>query len=90
MCPAAPTDEDLASILNVVQRVDAGDALTDNAGIAVALGLSLEVVAEWLAAAKERSLVWGIRSGQRPAPWFTDLELTVQGRRFLANHLPAH
>ena len=81
----APTEHDLASVLSAVQRGDDADALLDNASIADALGISLEDVAERLAAAKERSLVWGIRNGQRPAPWYTDLELTVQGRRFLAN-----
>ena len=83
---AAPTDQDLSSLLRVVQGGDDADSLLDNGAIAKLLGLSHETVAEQLAAAKERSLVWGIRNGQRPAPWFTDLELTVQGRRFLAAH----
>ena len=83
---AAPTDQDLSSLLRVVQGGDDADSLLDNGAIASLLGLSLETVAEQLAAAKERNLVWGIRNGQRPAPWFTDLELTVQGRRFLAAH----
>ena len=81
---AAPTDPQLVSILTAVQHADDTDTLLDNDGIAEALGLSLDVVAEWLTAAKQRSLVWGIRGGHRPAPWYTDLEVTVQGRRFLA------
>ena len=35
---------------------------------------------------RHAGLIWGFRNGQRPAPWYTDLELTVQGRRFLAAH----
>ena len=80
------TDNDLAVLLVAVQQGDDADDLLDNRGIAVALGLSLEDVARHLEAAKQRSLIWGIRSGQQPGPWYTDLELTVQGRRFLANH----
>jgi hypothetical protein len=86
---AAPTDPELASILEAVQDADRADALLDNQGIADVLGLSLDVVAERLQEAKQRSLVWGIRSGQQPAPWYTDLEVTVQGRRFLAAHTTA-
>jgi hypothetical protein len=83
-----PNDVELAEILAAVQRGDDVDALLDNEGIAKACNLSLEVVAERLAAAKQQNLIWGTRSGQRPPPWYTDLELTVQGRRFLAVHTP--
>jgi hypothetical protein len=88
MTAVPPTDQDLSSLLHAVQDGDDADALLDNGAIANLLGLSLETVAEQLAEAKDRSLVWGIRNGQRPAPWFTDLEVTVQGRRFLSNHPP--
>ena len=54
--------------------------------LARALELSLVDVAQRLEDAKARGLIWGFRNGQRPAPWYTDLELTVQGRRFLATH----
>ncbi len=84
----APSDGDLASVLDAVQHGEDTDELLDNEGVAKALGVSLDVVALRLAEAKERSLFWGIRNGQRPAPWYTDLELTVQGRRFLASHRP--
>jgi hypothetical protein len=30
-------------------------------------------------------LIWGIRVGGNPGPCFEDIELTVQGRRFLAD-----
>ena len=79
------TNDDLAPVLRVVQQGDDADSLLDNDGIAQALGLPLADVARRLEAAKSRNLIWGFRSGQRPGPWYTDLELTVQGRRFLAD-----
>jgi hypothetical protein len=83
---ALATDAELARLLRAVQDGDDANALTDNGGLASALTWSLDDVATCLSEAKARSLIWGSRSGQRPAPWFTDLELTVQGRRFLAEH----
>lgn len=80
----APTDAELTVILAAVQDGDDINTLLDNDGLAQACQLTLEVVAERLHVAKQRNLIWGSRSNQRPAPWFTDLELTVQGRRFLA------
>ena len=52
MPAAGPTDQDLASVLDVVQRMDDGDDLTDNAGNSSALGLSLDIVAESMDTAK--------------------------------------
>jgi hypothetical protein len=80
----APTDADIAAILIAVQYGDDRDSLLDNNGLAEACHLSLEHVAARLAAAKERKFVWGRRGNQQPGPWYMDLELTVQGRRFLA------
>ena len=79
-----PTDEQTAQILQVIANGDAADELADNRIIANRLGWTLEDVASCLDAAKESKLIWGQRSGEKPAPWFTELELTVQGRRFLA------
>jgi hypothetical protein len=80
----APTDAEIAAILVAVQHGDDRDALLDNNGLADACDLSLEDVAARLAAAKDRKFVWGRRSSQQPGPWYMDLELTVQGHRFLA------
>ena len=77
------TEDELLRLLRAVQVADETDALADNDSLAAALGWPVATVAACLQEAKERSLVWGMRSGQKPAPWFTDLELTVQGRRFL-------
>jgi hypothetical protein len=81
-----PTDHDLAQLLRCVDDGDSADAPVDNAMIAASLGWSLETVAACLQDAKDRSFVWGSRSGERPAPWFTELEVTVQGKRFIAAH----
>jgi len=83
---APSTEEELMSVLRAVQQGDEADELLDNEGLASALGLSLVDVAQRLEDAKARGLIWGFRNGQRPAPWYTDLELTVQGRRMLATH----
>jgi hypothetical protein len=76
-------DGELRRLLRAVQHGDEVDALADNGTLASALGWPVAAVAACLQEAKERSFIWGMRSGQTPAPWFTDLELTVQGRRFL-------
>jgi hypothetical protein len=70
-------------LLGVVQAGDDNGAPVDNAVIAKRLKWDLETVAGCLGEAKERSLVWGQRSGDKPAPWFKELEITVQGRRLL-------
>jgi hypothetical protein len=80
----APTDAEIAAILVAVQHGDDRDSLLDNSALAEVCDLSLEIVAERLAIAKQRKLIWGSRSNHHPAPWYTELELTVQGRRFLA------
>jgi len=72
-------------LLEVVRDGDLADAPVDNEMLAIALNLPLPSVALAVQEAKERSLVWGIRSGRQPGPWYTDLEVTVQGQRFLAN-----
>jgi len=76
----------LRQLLKAVNEGDFADTPVDNQMLATALRLSLVDVAGHLQEAKARSLVWGIRSGRQPAPWYTDLEVTVQGRRFLASH----
>ena len=79
----------LALLLAAVQQGDEDDSPVDNQGLADTLAWTLDDVAACLEDAKSRSFIWGSRSGQRPAPWYTELELTVQGRRFLAQHRPA-
>jgi hypothetical protein len=80
------SDARLASVLAAIQAGDEADQLADNATLAKALRWSLEDVAACLAEAKERKFIWGARGGARPAPFYAELEVTVQGRRFLAAH----
>ena len=79
-------DQHMVDMLGVVLTGDDSGAPVDNSIIAARLGWNLETVASCLNEAKERSLVWGQRSGDKPAPWFKELEITVQGRRLLRSH----
>jgi hypothetical protein len=79
-------DQHMVDMLAVVLTGDDSGAPVDNSIIAARLGWNLETVASCLNEAKERSLVWGQRSGDKPAPWFKELEITVQGRRLLRSH----
>jgi hypothetical protein len=79
-------DLQMVQLLAVVLGGDDSGTPVDNSIIAKRLGWSLEVVAKLLNEAKERSLVWGQRSGDKPAPWFKELEITVQGRRLVRAH----
>jgi hypothetical protein len=74
----------LRQLLEAIRDGDFADSPVDNEMLAAALKLSLASVALVVQEAKARSLVWGIRSGRQPGPWYTDLEVTVQGQRFLA------
>jgi hypothetical protein len=85
-CPRATPESgeiQLNQLLNAVRDGDFADAPLDNEMLAAALQLSLVETAARLQEAKARSFVWGLSSGRQPGPWFTDLELTMQGRRFL-------
>ncbi|MEY2522948.1 MAG: hypothetical protein QOJ66_1513 [Ilumatobacteraceae bacterium] len=79
-------DQHMVEMLAIVLTGDDSGAPVDNSIIASRLGWNLETVASCLNEAKERSLVWGQRSGDKPAPWFKELEITVQGRRLLRSH----
>lgn len=79
-------DQLMVDLLGVVLSGDDSGTPVDNSIIAKRLGWDLETVASCLNEAKERSLVWGQRSGDKPAPWFKELEITVQGRRLLRSH----
>ena len=76
-------DRELLDLLRIVLAGDEANELANNSILAGKLGWDLEKVAACLQEAKERSLLWGQRNGDKPAPWFNDLEITVQGRRFI-------
>lgn len=79
-------DGRMVQLLGVVLNGDDSNTPVDNSIIAARLGWDLESVATCLHEAKERSLVWGQRSGDKPAPWYKELEITVQGRRLLRSY----
>ncbi|MGZ4763073.1 MAG: hypothetical protein ACXVKP_15305 [Ilumatobacteraceae bacterium] len=82
-------DRLMVQLLGVVLKGDDSGAPVDNSMLASRLGWDLETVASCLHEAKERSLVWGQRSGDKPAPWYKELEITVQGRRLLRSQAEA-
>ncbi|MGZ4769995.1 MAG: hypothetical protein ACXV8N_15115 [Ilumatobacteraceae bacterium] len=82
-------DRLMVQLLGVVLKGDDSGAPVDNSMLASRLGWDLETVASCLHDAKERSLVWGQRSGDKPAPWYKELEITVQGRRLLRSQAEA-
>jgi hypothetical protein len=65
------------------------DEPVDNEMLAATLQLPLLSVATCLEEAKTRSFIWGRRSSRQPGPWYSELELTVQGARFLSGQTPA-
>jgi hypothetical protein len=76
------TDDHLVAMLRTIGDVEAAGEL-DNATIGRSLGWTAAMTATSLEAAKGRLLIWGIRVGGTPGPRFEEIELTVQGRRFL-------
>jgi hypothetical protein len=77
-------DAELLALLRAIRDGDAADDPMDNDMLSTRLGWTANDVALHLTSARDRMLIWGSRSGGTPAPRFTDLELTVQGRRFMA------
>ena len=77
-------DEGLLACMlrSIGEGAGSGDQL-DSAALGRRLGWTPALTASSLEAAKGRLLIWGIRVGGNPAPCFEDIELTVQGRRFL-------
>ena len=75
--------DDLASALRALLAADERDTPLDNASLAAELGWDLARTSACLEAAKEQSMIWGQRGSQKPGPWFADIEVTMQGRRYL-------
>ena len=86
MTPSAPsaaptTDDQLVAMLRTISERDAEQL--DSKVLGRCLGWTQVQTSDSLVAAKARLLIWGIRVGGNPGPLFEDIELTVQGRRFL-------
>ena len=77
-------DDSLAVLLQAIAGRDAADGPLDSATLCRRLGWTAAMTAQSLGVARSRLLIWGIRTGGNPAPCFDDIELTVQGRRFLS------
>jgi len=77
-------EDEFTRLLQAVHDSDLANTPADNEALAEKLHLSLDSIGAHLKDAKSRSLVWGSRSGRQPGPWYSELALTVQGRRFLA------
>jgi hypothetical protein len=78
------SEEEMTQLLRAVKDGDLAGAPVDNEMLAAVLNLPLVSIASCLQEAKERSFVWGVRSGRQPGPWYEELEVTVQGKRFLS------
>jgi hypothetical protein len=85
--PSQPADSasgaQLVAMLRTINDREAAAGQLDNRILGRCLGWTAVQTAESLAAAKDRRLIWGIRVGGHPGPCFEEIELTVQGRRFL-------
>jgi hypothetical protein len=80
------TNHELVRLLEAVLDGDFADRPVDNELLAEALQLPLGSIASQLHEANARSFVSGTRAARRPGPWYTNLELSTQGHRFLAAH----
>lgn len=82
-CDSGGSEEHLIVMLRSIgERGDAAESL-DSAALGQCLGWPAARTAAALKVAKDRLLIWGIRTGGTPAPCFEDIELTVQGRRLI-------
>lgn len=78
------TDADrILELLNAVHRGDEAGQPMSNQLLVEHLGWTPAEVADWLSTARARLLIWGLHGWGVPRPQFNELELTVQGRRFL-------
>ena len=75
--------ERMIAMLAAIQDGDDRDELMTNDLLVRRLRWTADEVAAYLDEAKQRTLLWGRRTGGTPKPYFEDLELTVQGRRLL-------
>jgi hypothetical protein len=76
-------DEHILELLAAVRDGDESGSPMSNGLLVDRLGWTAVEVAEWLSAARERLLIWGLPGWGNPRPQFNELELTVQGRRLL-------
>lgn len=78
----------LLELLTAVGRGDDAGLVMSSELLADHLGWSSADVAATLRDAKAAMLVWGMRTGGTPQPHFDEIELTVQGSRYLRDTPP--
>jgi hypothetical protein len=78
------TDADrIVALLTAVAGGDDAGQPMSNQLLVEQLGWTPTEVADWLCTARARLLIWGLPGAGNPRPQYDELELTVQGRRFL-------
>jgi hypothetical protein len=77
------TDAQIHQALTALLSADDGGIPLDNELLADKLGWDLHTTAACMEVMKDRSMIWGVRGSRKPGPWFSELEVTVQGKRFL-------
>ena len=79
----AMAPEDLLAMLRVIADSTERSEPLNSSDLSRRLGWSDAVTGASLAEARERLLIWGMRTGGSATPRFEDVELTVQGGRLL-------
>jgi hypothetical protein len=85
MSDQGPEEQRLRTLLAAIGDGDERGTLMTNQLLVKQLGWTPAEVATMLADAKESLLIWGLKTGGVPQPHYEELELTVQGSRFLRN-----
>jgi len=76
-------DHRMRALLSAIGRGDDCGTPMSNQLLVDDLGWTPRDVAAMLHDAKAEMLIWGLRTGGNPQPNFEEIELTVQGKRFL-------
>lgn len=80
------TNDQMVTLLETIRDGRFADQPVDNQLLAEALDASLDSIAAQVHEANARSFLLGTRAARRPGPWYTNLEVSNQGDRFLATH----
>lgn len=78
----------LLELLGALRRGDQRGVVMSSESLAADLGWSAGDVADTVREAKAAMLIWGLGGGGKPQPRFDEIELTVQGNRYLRDTLP--
>jgi hypothetical protein len=73
----------LHELLGALRRGDERGVVMSSEALVADLGWSPVDVADTVREAKAMMLIWGLGGGGQPQPRFDEIELTVQGNRYL-------